>query len=415
MSLLTTWRERRAVRAADHRLAVERAVLRESMLDTWRNLCENLDGLNYPVQVATGTTVRTPRLMSVTPELDDVYRLNIRMLEGQVPADFVQHSGRIAGTFDVPLCRVAPDARDRVLHVRLYRRDPLDIDVPVPPAPRSSSVNDTPVILAVAEGGGLISTTWDKAGHLVLQGMTRSGKSVFAYSLLSQLAAMGDVVIAGSDPSGLLLGDVYNGSRHREWQAAGSGDVHAHLDVLARVVDEMDARIAGLPEDADKIDRFSPEQPLITVVLEEFAGLVRRAGLEKGKSGEPKLADQIRALYGRLISEGHKAGIRLVLITQRASAAIIGGDERGNFGFRISFRVEDPESLEMLHGSLGRVHAEEHRHALQGICLIEGGHWRLTRAKGARLASSDPDTPDFLRYFDRIGPDASARLRLVEN
>ncbi|WP_075334958.1 hypothetical protein [Pseudonocardia sp. Ae717_Ps2] len=60
--------------------------------------------------------------------------------------------------------------------------------------------------------------------HVCIQGATRSGKSVWCYSALAQLARLDDVLIAGSDLSGLLLG-VLRGYRHHEWQATGSADV----------------------------------------------------------------------------------------------------------------------------------------------------------------------------------------------
>ncbi|WP_158071650.1 hypothetical protein [Pseudonocardia sp. Ae717_Ps2] len=44
---------------------------------------------------------------------------------------------------------------------------------------------------------------------------------MWCYSALAQLARLDDVLIAGSDLSGLLLGRPYVGTRHHEWQATG--------------------------------------------------------------------------------------------------------------------------------------------------------------------------------------------------
>ncbi|WP_075334962.1 hypothetical protein [Pseudonocardia sp. Ae717_Ps2] len=51
------------------------------------------------------------------------------------------------------------------------------------------------------------------------------------------------------------------------------------------------------------------------VVLEEFAGLLRLASTAPVEKGQPKMREQLLALYGRLVSEGHKAGLRLMVVT----------------------------------------------------------------------------------------------------
>ena len=60
------------------------------------------------------------------------------------------------------------------------------------------------VVLGRCEDG--TELTWDPTGdaHGAFQGMTRSGKSALSYTLLSALAARGDVLVCGVDPSGIL-------------------------------------------------------------------------------------------------------------------------------------------------------------------------------------------------------------------
>ena len=51
----------------------------------------------------------------------------------------------------------------------------------------------------------------------------------------------------------------------------------------------------------------------------------------------------------RLVQEGAKVGVRLVLIAQRMDASIVGGAERSNLGCRITLRVDNGDAVKMLH------------------------------------------------------------------
>jgi S-DNA-T family DNA segregation ATPase FtsK/SpoIIIE len=50
-----------------------------------------------------------------------------------------------------------------------------------------------------------------------------------------------------------------------------------------------------------------------------------------------------------MLAEGAKAGVRVVLITQGAEANTIGGTERSNIATRITFRVDNADSVRLLH------------------------------------------------------------------
>lgn len=407
MSLIRDYRTRRdQQRTADalDRLAFE---LRADLAWTWRQLCEHVR-LCKTVDTPTGPTDVVPRLVHVDPTGDDLV-LVVQLLPGQKPEDFTAYADRIAYTFGVPLVRIV-ERRPYWIRVQLLGRDPLDVQVITGTAAESNagSVNDQRILIAQDEAGAPITQTWAAAPHSCVQGRTRSGKSVWCYSVLGQLARLDDVLIAGSDPSGLLLGRPYDGSRHREWQATGSHDVLAHLQLLRRLVEEMDARISDLPARADKIEHFTPERPLMPVVLEEFAGLLRLASTLPTPRGEAKVRDQLLGLYGRLVSEGHKAGFRLLVVTQRADATIVGGFERGQLATKISFAVDDDEALPMLHGSTSRPLVTEHRYALPGVALLDSPTHRLGRVRGPRLPGPDEDT-DYARYWDEIAAATACR------
>lgn len=363
----------------------------------WRRLCEYI-GLSHTVSTVCGPSIVTPRLLGVGVTGPNPILL-VEMLPGQLIEEFRREADRMVATLGCRFLRFTP--RDqRYLAIELLDADPLDtaVTVDVDMAGARHSVAKYPVMLAQTETGERIWLSWATAPHTVVQGATRSGKSVWCYSLLGQLVRCDDVLITGSDPSGLLLGRPYVGTRHREWQAVGTQDVQAHVTVLHRIVAEMDRRISELP---DREDTLVPSlaNPLLLVVLEEFAGLLRLASTLPTPRGEAKVTDQLRALFGRLVSEGHKVAIRLVVVSQRADASIIGGFERGQLGLRLSFRVTDPEALAMLHPE-GRDWFTDHAHAPAGVALLETPTQTVTRVRGPRLTGDD--LADYAQYWDQV-------------
>ncbi|OLM27581.1 hypothetical protein Ae717Ps2_7357c [Pseudonocardia sp. Ae717_Ps2] len=99
------------------------------------------------------------------------------------------------------------------------------------------------------------------------------------------------------------------------------------------------------------------------------------------------------------------------MVTQRADATVVGGFERGQLGLRISFRLDDPEALVMLHGQSARDHLEEHQLAPPGVALVQAPARPLGRVRGPRLMGPSEDA-DYARYWDEIA-DGAARLHEV--
>lgn len=394
----------RSDRAAQRIMERRSILLKDYYGPIWRQLAE-FTGLCHGVDVASGKTVVTPRLVAV-----DCWGPNpvlvVQLLPGQLLADLRKQSERLAPRLGAKFLRMTPRGEQWV-RIELMQTDPLDVPVEVAPSLQrvpDYSVLDHPVMVAQTEAGARIWLGWADAPNAVIQGATRSGKSVWCYSVLGQLARCHDVLIAGSDPSGILLGRPYEGTEHRDWQAVGSSDVMAHLAILRKIVAEMDRRILTLPPRVDKIGPTS-DQPLLICVLEEFAGLLRLASTLATPRGEAKVVDQLRALFGRLVSEGHKVAIRLLVISQRADATIIGGFERGQLGLRVSFRVTDPEALVMIHPE-GRDFFAEHSQAPAGVALFETVGHPLTRVRGPRLTGEETD---YAAYWDEIATVTACR------
>ena len=73
----------------------------------------------------------------------------------------------------------------------------------------------------------------------------------------------------------------------------------------------------------DKFDSFNENLPVDVLVLEEWPSLVRAAGNQ-----DRALKKRLDSLVARIVSEGAKVGIRVVLIAQRMSAELVPGRVR---------------------------------------------------------------------------------------
>lgn len=360
-------RERRTQRR--ERELDEREV--EALTWAWRESCEGAE-LCTRVDTPTGPTVVTPRLEEIV--LGPPTVLTARLLPGQLLNDVCRAATRMAPHLGAVALRVEPLGLERV-RVELLAADPLDGLVSLALPPGGPKVN-----VGHAEHGSDLREDWANVAHAIVQGVTRSGKSVWTYGLLAQLAWDRRVTVAGCDPTGLLFRP-FAGSRHAEWQVSGVADPTAHLALLGRLVDEMDQRIATLPEDRDTLEiRTDPDHQMRVVVLEELAGLYRAVDALDKDSGK-----RVRALIARLLAEGAKVGIRVVIIVQRAEASIVGSFERAMCSLRISFRTDNQASVELLHPGAAKDVADRHTTARPGIALMSAPGQELVRFRGPYL------------------------------
>lgn len=335
--------------------------------------------------------IATPQVVSV--RLGHTDRLLVRMMSGQIPADYVKVRQRLAEGLGVPSVRIRPRSEGYVW-IELHRQDPLG----QPVSDIGSVPTDRHIVLGRTDDNELLSVLLEAIQHIVIQGQTGSGKSRFTYKLLTQLAGRPDVRISGSDVTGILFRP-FQGTRHHEHLALGSSKPEEHAEVLEALVAEMDDRIARMPERLDVFPCTS-DDPYEVVVVEELPGLLKAANsfdaIHNTQRGAVKVAARIQAAYSRLLAEGRKVGFRVVIITQRADASIIGGGfERGQLTLRISFPVDTPEAVKMLHPTVDPITAEQHVIAPAGRALVSGPGLPLTRMRS-------PEMGDYGAFLDEI-------------
>lgn len=338
----------------------------------WRSACEGA-GLIQQVDTPVGPTVVTPQLVDIT--LGPPTILIAQLLPGQIAADIRRTGHRLAGHLGAAVLRVEPFGL-RHVRIELLSADPLAGVLPLD-LPRSGPGT----LLGLGEDALELVYDFERGAHTIVQGVTRSGKSVFTYGVLAQLAGNPRAVVAGSDPTGLLWRP-FAGSRHADWQVSGVADRHAHEALLARLVEEMDRRILELPADRDTLE-ITTDTPMIVVVLEELAGLLRCMDAAKTKTEDP--GKTFRAGVARLLAEGAKVGIRVLILVQRAEAAIIGSFERAMCSLRISFRTDNRASVELLHPGTPPDLADAHTTAQPGIALMSAPGQELCRFRAPYL------------------------------
>jgi S-DNA-T family DNA segregation ATPase FtsK/SpoIIIE len=312
--------------------------------------------------------------------------LLVRMLPGQVVADFQAQAHRIAEGMGVPMVRIT-HAGHGWIKVVLLVRDPLTTPMPLPVRPAGTSAC-VPVLMGANEYGQPVTVDFSQRVHLIVQGRTGSGKSRLSYGLLQQLATAPDAIIAGSDPSSVLLRP-FEGTRHAFWQVLG-GDVAAHAELLDGLVEEMDARLAAIPERTDVLP-LTAQHPMVFVVLEEWLALLGLA------SGDKKLRDRLTIAVRRLAAEAGKVNMRLIMLPQRAEANELGGGLlRGQFAYRLTLPVDNIEAVRLLHRTVPGPLAEAHvTHGEPGVALYHTPGHDLGRLR-------TPWMPDYGDYWDAI-------------
>jgi len=354
---------------------------RSRLAAMWRGACEGVE-LCHRVRVPAGMTISTPTVVGCLP--GDPVALIVRLLPGQLPRDVEDQASRLAPAMGAARLRVTPRGEQHV-RVDLLAHDPL-ADVFTLPAV-VSAMADIPLFIGTADTGLELRSAWARRPHCIVQGATGSGKSSWTYGQLSDAAACPDVLVAGLDPSGLLWRP-FAGTRHAGWQVSGlTADLAAHEKLLRRLVDEMDRRTTGLPADTDSLTP-TVEQPLMVVVLEDYAGLIQSA-----EAADRKQAARVRALIMRLLAEGRKAAIRVVILVQRAEANVVGAFERSNCALRISFGVDSPESVRLLHPAAPD--PDDHVSAPPGVALLSAPGVPLVRFRAGLVG-------DYAAYCRRV-------------
>jgi energy-coupling factor transporter ATP-binding protein EcfA2 len=218
---------------------------------------------------------------------------------------------------------------------------------PLPKLPRSIELpRDIPhgmVSLGMRFNGQIITLSWSKLGHLLIVGMTGSGKSSLLRLLALQATRNGiQLALADLDQTTFAM---LEGNENLFAPIATSPQ--EALDLILKTLGECDHRAAlyksmqGFPENMDEYNALAlkaGKEPLsrILVMLDESSSVLKAMG---GGAGE--LAGKLAELGWR----GRKFGIHFVFGAQEFTKELVGA-VREQVNMAIAFRVK-PTSAQM--------------------------------------------------------------------
>ena len=184
------------------------------------------------------------------------------------------------------------------------------------------------LMIGIDNKGKKIICNLVKAPHILVAGMTGSGKSVFLHSCILSLliAHPRDCEIYGIDPKG-----------NEFLQYAPLNNFHFVKDTvyaiqtLKHLVDEMEMRYSTLAlARCRDIDEYNKTHSMkrIVCIIDELADLMFTGG------------KQVEEYIVRLAQKARTCGIHLILATQRPSADVVTGLIKTNIPTRVCFAVK---------------------------------------------------------------------------
>lgn len=177
----------------------------------------------------------------------------------------------------------------------------------------------------------LLRVTSPDVVHVLVAGMTGSGKTVLMRSLLASLAMFNspqDLRMLLIDPKG----------------GRGLGSLAALPHAVGPAATTAEMGGAALLDAVEKMERRDAEhvsRPLLVVAIDELVDL-----LDVGGSA-------VEQAVRRLAQRGREAGIHLVAGTQKPAASAIGGLLKANFPVRLVGSVASPEDAKVAAGISG--------------------------------------------------------------
>ncbi|MTI68081.1 MAG: DNA translocase FtsK [Firmicutes bacterium] len=203
----------------------------------------------------------------------------------------------------------------------------------------------------VVLGEGLLkkaTLNFNKTPHMLIGGLTGSGKSVLVRSIIWQVIKKGAKV---------YLVDFKGGIELESFEDFGEVvfERKRAVQILDGLVKEHHARIdifksKGVKNIIQYNEKVSKEERIkrVFVVVDEVAELLDNTGATKQ---EKELFEEIESKMNTLARLSRASGINMILATQRPDAKVIKGQIKNNLGARISGRMTDKEPSIMILGS----------------------------------------------------------------
>ena len=263
-------------------------------------------------------------------------------------------------------------------------------------------------IIGITEGERPLTVSlsgFRSAPHLLVAGMTGSGKSYLMSQIVTQLLLQygpAELQLAIIDP---VVDEHSVWHRYRSLPHLFAPRAQKHSDavkLVERVATEMDRRYALLESaEANSIDEYNGRHdplPHLLLVIDELSGLAdsESAGVSK------TFREQIAAIARK----GRAAGIMLLIGVQRPSEETLSEDLLGNLTNRIALRLLTAGESEMVLGEEANDAAMHLEPVGDGICTLDGERTRFSPLfmpiKPADRRGEGETYPLLGEYLDKI-------------
>jgi S-DNA-T family DNA segregation ATPase FtsK/SpoIIIE len=327
-------------------------------------------------------------------------RLQIRLVAGQCTEDVERVAPELAHSFGAEVCRVREHRPGR-LWLEFRTRDPLTQVIPALAVPEAVDLRSVEV--GLQEDGEpwrlrVIGT------HLLLAGVTESGKSSVLWALLRGLAPAiyeGTVVVWALDPKG----GMELGPGEALFTRFCAEDFEAMADLLDEAVTVMQERTRRCREAGVRLHVPTVREPLILVVIDEVATLT-------AYQPDRKLRARIERSVGLLLSQGRAAGVDVLAALQDPRKEVLGF--RNLFPTRVALRLDEAVQVDMVLGDGARDQGalcDKIPNGLRGVGYVRiDGVREPTRVRAAYVTDED------IRAMAALyapGPSPGARLKAV--
>ena len=227
-----------------------------------------------------------------------------------------------------------------------------------------------PIVVGYRQDGMPLCADLFKYPHMLVAGITGGGKSWFLFVVVAQLCAL----LPPTHIQFVLLDPVAS-TTFKEFEPlphvyVRCGEERQFVQILRDVAKELDRRSKLFSEyAAENIKeywRLCPEDPMpiLVVVIDEINGL-------KGTM-EPNEHKEFMNLLSVIVTRARKAGIKLIMLPQRARADVLDKTVKQMCDFRLGFKLSK-EEMDFLTES-----------KLEGVNLVNPGEAIL------KLGNEDP-------------------------
>lgn len=241
-------------------------------------------------------------------------------------------------------------------HTWTYKWEPSNNRVicePVPfipesapyPIPDKHPWNEFP--LGLSAGGDEAVLDVSKFPHLLIAGVTGSGKSVTQRTLLLHALQSPEWRIVLIDPKRVELSSY----KSHPNVARVATELEESLQLIEQIEQEMQSRYITMQENGVNFFKDLPNAPhAVLLMIDETFALLSPTGI---KTDEGKAQDEMKGRIGVLIGSiarlGRAAGIHMMLATQRPDAKVLPGEVKNNLDARIAQgRMDTTPSLMVL-------------------------------------------------------------------